>query len=184
MNDRIVSDELVYRGRVVDVHAVDLERPDGSLQRRDLLRYPQAVVILPILDDSRVVLIQNDRYAVDERLLELPAGGIDPGETPEQAAPRELAEETGYTAGSWEKLGSFVTCPGTSDEVMHAFVARDLSPGDQDLQAGERIRVELVEMAELRRRMLDGRLHDGKTMATLGLYWLGCDEKPNRMNEG
>jgi ADP-ribose pyrophosphatase len=186
MNRQIVSDELVYEGHVVEVHAVTLRQGDGELIRRELLRYPGAVVILPILDDGRVVLICNQRYAVDEALLELPAGGIDPGELPAQAAARELTEETGYTAARLEKLGTFVTAPGTSDEVMHAFVARDLQAGRQQLQGYESIEVRLHSFGQVREMIRDGRLHDGKTIAAMGQYWLAVDQVagPGQDQEG
>jgi ADP-ribose pyrophosphatase len=165
-------DELVFDGRVAKVHRVGLRMPDGCLVQRDLIRYPGAAVILPVLQDGSIVLIRNYRFAVNETLHELPAGMLEPDEPPEVCAARELTEETGYTAGAIEKLGRFFTGPGTCDEVMHAFLATELTDGPQDLEAYERIEVDVRPDAEVREMMADGRIHDAKTLVALGLYWL------------
>ncbi|HUS91079.1 MAG TPA: NUDIX hydrolase [Phycisphaerae bacterium] len=173
MTDRFAYKELVFDGRVAKAHRVGVRMPDGRVVERDWIHYGGAAVILPILDDGSVVLIRNYRFAVDETLYELPAGMMDPADaSPEQCARRELAEETGYTAGRIELLGSFYSGPGTCDERMHAFVATGLSAGEQDLEVYERIEAEIVAEAEVRAMVADGRIHDAKTIATLGLYWL------------
>ncbi|MCD6303529.1 MAG: NUDIX hydrolase [Planctomycetes bacterium] len=173
MNERFAYDELIYRGRIAEVHKVGVPMPDGRVVRRDLIRYPGAAVILPVLSDASIVMIRNYRFAVDERLYELPAGMVDPGELPAEAAARELAEETGYRAGRIEPLGWFYTGPGTCDERMHAYLATDLAAGPQELEHYEQIDVEIIPQRQVRRMVLDGRIHDGKTIAALGLYWLG-----------
>jgi len=172
MSERFEYDELVFDGRVAEVHRVGLRMPDGRLVPRDLIRYPGAAVILPVLPDGSIVLIRNYRFVIDETLYELPAGMLEPGEAPERCAARELTEETGYTAGTLEKLSQFFTGPGTCDEVMHAFLATELTDGPQKLEAYERIEVEVCPDAEVRAMVADGRIHDGKTIAALGLYWL------------
>lgn len=172
MSDRFDYDELVYDGRIAKVHKVGLRMPDGKVVQRDLIRYPGAAVVLPILDDGSIVMIRNYRFAVDEELLELPAGLLERSEDPAVCATRELTEETGYRAGKVAKLGWFYPGPGTNDEVMHSFLATDLSPGKQDLEAYEEITVDVFDEAEVRQMVADGRIHDGKTIATLALYWL------------
>ena len=173
MSDRFVYKELVFDGQVAKAHRVGVRMPGGEVVERDWIHYGGAAVIVPVLDDGSIVLIRNYRFAVDETLLELPAGMRDRrDEAPEQCALRELAEETGYTAGRIEELGAFFTGPGTCDENMHAFVATELTPGEQRLEAHERIEVQVVGEAEVRSMVADGRIHDGKTIAALGLYWL------------
>ena len=172
MSERFEYDELVFEGRVARVHRVGLRMPDGHVVPRDFIHYAGAAVILPVLDDGSVVLIRNYRFAVDETLYGLPAGMLEPDEPPEACAARELAEETGYTAGRLEKLGQFFTGPGTCDEVMHAFLATELTPGPQHLERYEQIDPEPLPEAEVRAMVADGRLHDGKTIAALALYWL------------
>ncbi len=172
MDERFTYDELIYRGRVADFHQVGVRMPGGRVVRRDFVHYGGAAVILPVLDDGSIVLIRNRRFAVNEHLLELPAGMLNDGEDPLAAAARELTEETGYTAGRIEPLGTFFTSPGSSDENMHAFLAQDLSNGPQALEDYEQITVEVHSDAAVRERVREGTLHDGKSIGALCLYWL------------
>ncbi len=142
--------------------------------RRDVVVHPGAVVVLAILDDHRVVMIRNYRYPVEEELLELPAGTMEPDEAPIETARRELEEETGYRAGRMQPFVTFFTSPGICTERMHAFVASDLTEVGQNLQEDERIVVEVVGLEEVRRMLLAGRLRDGKTIAVLSSYLLAA----------
>ena len=169
---RIETDELIHRGKVASVHKIGLRMPDGKVVQRDLFRYCPAALVLPVLDDGSIVMIRNYRFAVDEHLWELPAGMVEPGEDPQVCAARELTEETGYTAGNIEKLAAYYTCPGTTDETMHGFLATDLTPGKQALETYEEITVEVFSDDRVRAMIADGQIHDGKTIALLGLYWL------------
>ena len=172
MDERFEYDELVFDGRVAEVHKVGVRMPNGQVVQRDLIHYPGAAVVLPVLADGSIVLIRNHRFAVQETLYELAAGMLEPDEPPDECAARELTEETGYTAGRLEKLGQFFTGPGTCDEVMHAYLATDLSAGPQQLEVYEQIETEVLADREVRAMVADGRIHDAKTLATLGLYWL------------
>jgi len=173
MYDRFQQCELVFDGKVAKAYRVSLKMDDGCIVQRDFFKYPGAAVILPVLDDGSIVLIRNYRFAVDEHLYELPAGMLEPGEAPEACAARELTEETGYIAGRIEKLTEFYTGPGTTDEMMRVYLATELVPGRQDLEVYERISVETRSDDEVRRMVADGTIHDAKTIATLGAYWLG-----------
>jgi ADP-ribose pyrophosphatase len=164
--------ELVFDGKVAKGYRVGLRMDDGKVVQRDLFCYGGAAVILPVLDDGSIVMIRNYRFAIDEHLLELPAGMLEKGEDPLLAAERELAEETGYTAGKIEKLGAFYTGPGTTDENMHAYLATGLTRGEQNLEIHERITVEVYPDSQVRRMIADGSLHDGKSIAALAMYWL------------
>jgi ADP-ribose pyrophosphatase len=171
-DSKYAFDEVHYRGRVVEVHRVGVTMPDGKVLARDLVRCRPAVCILPVLDDGSIVLIRNQRYAVDENLLELPAGGVEVEEDTRLGAQRELLEETGCTAEAMELLGTFFTAPGALDEKMHAYLASGVDRGPQQLEPYERITVETYTDAQVRRMVADGTIHDAKTIATLGLYWL------------
>lgn len=161
---------VVYTGRRFEVEQIELDTPQGSVPR-DLILHPGSAVLLPITDDGRVVLIRNRRYAVGGDLLEVPAGTLEPGEDPKLCAGRELTEETGYTANSLELLGAFFPSPGTCTEVMHTYLATGLTPGEQSLDVGESITVAHFTLAEIAAMMRAGTLHDGKTLAALGLYF-------------
>ena len=147
---------------------------------REVVVHPGAVVILPILDDGRIVMIRNHRISVDQELLELPAGTRETGESPIETAARELEEETGYRAGRLVPLIEFYTSPGLSTEWMHGFVATDLTPVGQRLEPGERIIVEAAPISEVRRRFVSGEFVDGKTIAVLGTYFARSDLSRDR----
>lgn len=139
----------------------------GKVMRREVVRHPGAVIILPILDDGKVVLIRNHRVSVDRELYELPAGTMQPPEPPEECAKRELQEETGYAAATWTPLGRFYTSPGLSDELMWAFAATGLEEVGQNLEEDERLTVVPVAAAEAI-EMIDRReLVDAKSMLVL-----------------
>jgi len=155
------------RFRVVHVHQ---QTPAGRTLRREIIRHPGAVAILPILEDGRVCLIENYRVAVDDTLLELPAGTIEPGEPPLETAARELTEETGYRAARVELLTTFFTSPGILDERMVLYLATGLSPGPTALEEGEQIVVRNTPWEEALAMARDGRIEDGKTLAGLLYY--------------
>lgn len=172
MNERFETSELIFDGHVAKGYKVHLRMPDGNVVQRDFIHYDGAAVVLPVLADGSIVLIRNYRFAVDEHLYELPAGMLEKGENPSVCAARELTEETGYTAGNVERLGVFYTGPGTTDESMYAYLATELTDGRQDLETYEEITVEVISDRRVREMVLDGTIHDGKTIAALSLYWM------------
>lgn len=161
--------ETVFTGRKFHVERRTFEL-GGTPHVHDIIVHPGAAVILPVLDDGRVVLIHNYREAVGEELLELPAGTLDAGEAPVACAARELAEETGYRARRLEPLVSFYSTPGILTERMHVFVATELTPGPPALEAGEQIRLAPLPQAEALSAVRDGRISDGKTILALLYY--------------
>jgi ADP-ribose pyrophosphatase len=144
--------------------------PDGTTHTRETVVHPGAAVILPLLDENHVCLIRNYRVAVDAELIELPAGTIDPPESPRQTAERELIEETGYRAGSFEKLHDFWVSPGILNERMHFFVARDLEPGPPRPERGEQIRTLIVPWHEALGMIDSKQIRDAKTIVGLLLF--------------
>jgi len=132
-----------------------------------VIRHPGASLAVPILDDGRVVILRQYRFAVATRLLEFPAGTLDPGEDPLSTIQRELQEEAGYSASRWDPLGAMLPCPGYSDEVIHLFLARELTAledppaGDDD----EDLEVLLMEPGELDGALAGGNEYlDGKSV--------------------
>ena len=165
-----------HRGRLFTVQVLTWTDEQGRRVRREVVRHPGAVLVIPCLEGNRVVMVRNERIAVDRRLWELPAGKLEPGEAPRDAAGRELEEETGYRAARIRPLGEFYTSPGFCDELMHVFVADDLHLVGQRLEPGEDIFVETVPVAEALAMIDDGRIRDGKTIAAL-LMWVRSRER-------
>jgi ADP-ribose pyrophosphatase len=165
------SRKRVLVGAKFSVDQVQVPTRSGGETERLLVVHPGAAVVLPLLDDGRVVLIRNHRFSVGRELWELPAGTIDAGEPPAETAARELEEETGYRAARVEPLLGFYSSPGICDERMHGFLATGLTRAVQRLEETERIEVESRTADELRDMIRRGDIEDGKTIA-LGLYWL------------
>lgn len=161
---------LVHRGRKIQVLLDDTTLPDGQTVKRDIILHPGAVAILPVIDDDNICLLRNHRFIVGEALLEIPAGTLEPGEPPDQASVRELAEETGYQAGRWSKLTVFYPSPGVLDERTHLYVARDLSPGPMNLEPEEKLEPQIVSFADALSWALTGVIRDAKTLIAL-LWW-------------
>jgi len=155
---------LVHRGRKIEVLLDTTVLPDGTTVRRDVILHPGAVVILPVVDAGHVCLLKNYRFIVDEALWELPAGTLEPGEPPARAAERELAEETGYTAGRWRKLA------GCLSELMHIYAAEDLTPGPARPEIDESLEPHIIAWEQALAWAMDGTIKDVKTIAGL-LMW-------------
>lgn len=134
---------------------------------REVVRHPGAVVILPLADDGRVMLIRNHRFSVDRELYELPAGTLEPPEPPGECAKRELHEEAGCTAATWTFLGRFYTSPGLSDELMWAYAAKGLTMVGQKLEPDERLTVHPTPVAKVMEMIDSGEMIDGKSILTL-----------------
>ncbi|MCS7129586.1 MAG: NUDIX hydrolase [Candidatus Caldarchaeum sp.] len=163
-----VRSEEVFKGRVFSVRKSFFE-DDGRSFSVDVVAHPGSVAVIPILDDGKIVLIEQFRPVVGRWLLELPAGTIEK-ESPEICAERELLEETGYTATELKKLAEFYLAPGYSTELLHLFVARGLSKHRQSLEEDERIKLVEVSTDEARQLIRSGKVVDAKTIASLLIF--------------
>ncbi|MCG6920059.1 MAG: NUDIX hydrolase [Acidobacteria bacterium] len=164
---RVLRHERVYSGKVLDLDVDEVEEPGGILGRREVVRQRGSVAALPVHEDGRVVLVRQYRYAVNEQVWELPAGRIDPGETPEQGTRRELEEEVGLRPRSLEPLLVFWTTPGFCDEVMHLFRATELESVPPRPEADESIEAATFTLAEAREMIRRGEVREGKTLVAL-----------------
>ena len=164
--------ELLDTVEAVDAHKLRFERnriklPMGVEGTFGMIRHPGASLAVPISDEGQVVLLRQYRFAVQARLLEFPAGTLEEGEDPLESMQRELGEEAGYSAAKWDVLGPMLPCPGYSDEVIHCFLARELTPlenppaGDDD----EDLEVVLMSPAQLDAALASGdEWLDGKSV--------------------
>lgn len=166
----IVQTRVLHAGRKYDYVELTVRPTRGGMDySKQVIRHPGAVVIVPVLDDGRVVLIRNYRVSVARFVVELPAGTLERGEAPEVCAGRELIEEGGYKAGELVALGWFFTSPGLTDEKMHVVGARGLVHVGQALEAYEDIEVVPSGLAEVLRWIDEGQIVDAKTIAALML---------------
>lgn len=179
LKQRMGAPTVTHTGPVFRVESYQVTDRKGRVARRDVVRHPGAVTVVPVLADGRLVVIRNERIAVAERLLEFCAGKLERGEEPAAAAGRELEEECGYRAGRIEPLGMFYTSPGFADERMYVFLATDLTPVDRRLEPGEEIDVEIRSADELRAMIATGELRDGKTLGAFLLYQVASARAPS-----
>jgi len=162
--------EILFRAKRFHIERVMQHASDGTTHAREIVRHPGAVTILPVLEDGRVCFVENFRAAVNERLIELPAGTLEPGEDPQVTAQRELAEETGYRASKIEAIAQFCMSPGILDEKMYVYLATGLWAGKMALEAGEDIRVVHATWDEALAMVQTGKIRDAKSVAALLFY--------------
>lgn len=166
---------MVYRGRVFDVELDRVRFPDGSTGELEMIRHPGAAAVLPMYrpgewgggDEAAVVLLRQYRYAAGGELWEVPAGKLDPGESPESCARRELEEEAGLRARELRRLTTVYTTPGFTDEVIHLFVALGLEPGEMRHEESEFIERHDFKLEQALEMVTSGQINDAKTICTL-----------------
>ncbi len=168
---RVLSTRLLYRGPLFEVRRDRVREPGGVETVRDVIRHFGSVVLLPVLDDGRILLVRQYRHAADEFLWELVAGHVERGEDPAKAARRELEEETGYTARRFRHLFDFFPTPGFLSERMRLYLATGLTPGHAKPEDDENLEVGKFSPAVLERRIRTGAIRDGKTIAGLLYYF-------------
>lgn len=172
--DAQLSSSELYRGKIVSLNRDTVRFPDGSTSEFDIVRHPGASAVVPFLsdpngDEPQVLLLRQYRYASGGYLYEIPAGRLDDGETPLDCAARELKEETGCSAGTIEPLTSILTTPGFTDEVIHLFMATDLTHGEPNREADEFVDLVVMRLSEALERIHEGNIVDSKTV--LGLLF-------------
>ncbi len=168
--EKTLRTESLLKGGFLDVRRDTVQLPGGDTSAREYIVHPGAVMVVPLLDDGRVVVERQYRCPLRTVLLEFPAGKIDPGEDHKTCAQRELAEETGYRAAEWARACVIHNAPAYSTEGIEIWFARGLSPGERQLDHGEHIDVMAMDVAELEALAARGELTDAKTQ--IGLLWL------------
>ena len=167
---KVISKREVYKSKIFTVAEEVAKDPSGFHIDRAIVRHAGSAVMMAVDDRKRVLLVLQFRLPAEKDLWELPAGRLDPGEKPLDAAKRELAEETGYTAKKWKKLLEWWPSPGYVSEKMHVFLATDLTKGKSSPMEDERIQIRWFKRKELDKLIRDGKIEDGKTIIAF-LYW-------------
>src|SRR5712675_494883 len=168
---KILRSEIIYKGPVFGVRRDEVLEPGGVRALREVITHPGSVVVLPVLPDGRILLIQQYRHAARQYLWELVAGRIDPGETPKQAAARELIEETGYRAKRLRVFLDVFPTPGFLEERMYILLAERLTAGEAQPEEDEKITAKAFRRAELEEMIRKNALRDAKTIAGLLYYF-------------
>jgi ADP-ribose pyrophosphatase len=164
--------QTVYKGRVVTLNLETVTLPNGVSVELEVVRHPGAAAIVPLKDAYTVILIRQYRLAAGGYIYEIPAGKLQPGEDPAHCATRELEEEIGYRAGHLDKIATFFTAPGFTDEVMHLYVARNLVPGAQALDSDEVLEIVEISLEKAMAHIRDGTIRDAKTIIGLQSIYL------------
>jgi ADP-ribose pyrophosphatase len=167
LREETLASERRFEGRLLSVRVDEVALPDGRRARREIVEHAPAIAAVPLMADGRVILVRQWRQPAREVLLEIPAGVMDPGETPEACAARELAEEIGYRPGKLERLFSLLLAPGYSEEIIHIFLAEDLVPAQAQADEDENLQTVTMPLAEAVARCRAGELRDAKTVAGL-----------------
>ncbi|SDI96960.1 NUDIX hydrolase [Salimicrobium halophilum] len=167
--EKTVSSTSIYEGKIIDVKVDTVQLPDGNQSKREIVTHPGAVAILAITDENKLVMVEQYRKPLEKSLIEIPAGKLEKGETPEGTAIRELEEETGYTTDHIKLINSFYTSPGFADEIVYIYLADNLQRLEQTVEGDEDefVTMKEVTIEEAEELEKNRRIHDAKTSYAL-----------------
>ena len=165
--EKTLDSQMMYDGRIIKVYKDNVELADGKKSFREVVRHSGGVVILAIKDYDKILLVKQYRYPIGETVLELPAGKLEKGEDPFEAAKRELEEEPGYGANKWTDLGYINTSPGFSDEKLYLYLAQDLEYTHCHPDEGEIIQAFEYKYDDVLKMIDNGEINDAKTICGL-----------------
>ncbi|MES0278689.1 MAG: NUDIX hydrolase [Dehalococcoidales bacterium] len=167
MSEKTMPSQQIYDGRILKLRVDTVRLPSGRMSKREIVEHDDSIAIVAIDGDDNVLLVKQFRKAVEKEVLEIPAGGIEPGEEPVAAVKRELCEETGFLPKRVERIGGFYSAPGYSSEFLHLFVASDLTPEKLQAEDTESIKVERVPVSQILELIRTGAISDAKSVAGL-----------------
>ncbi len=168
--EKTLSSQLIYDGRAVKLRVDTVRMPSGRETKREIVEHSDCVAIVAIDTDGNVLLVEQFRKPVEKELLEIPAGGIDPGEDPVTTVRREMQEETGYLPRKVERLGGFYSAPGYCSEYLHLYLATDLTPSQLYAEDTESIKLVRVPISQIPALITSGSICDAKSIAGLLIY--------------
>ncbi len=161
-----IHTEPIYEGRIISLQIEHVRLPNGETTTREIVRHPGAVAVLALLGDKMLV-VEQYRKPLGKSQIEIPAGKLEKGEDPLEAARRELEEETGYRCGSIRHISSFYTSPGFADEILHLYVAEQLVPGEAKPDEDEFLECDAITLEQARQYMREQRISDAKTITAV-----------------
>ena len=164
--EETLSEERIYEGKIINLKKQKVTVKSGT-SYREIIEHNGGAVIIAITQDKKMVMIRQFRKPADKVMFEVPAGKIDPGEDPMDAAKRELKEETGYTAGSVRYLTKFYPTVGYSQELLYLYLMEDLTPGETDFDENEAIDMEEWSIEDLHEMVIKGEIDDAKTIIAI-----------------
>ncbi len=167
LEEKKLSSEEIFDGVAIHLFRDEILLPNGNKGVREVIRHPGAVCVLPITKDGDVVFVNQFRYALNKVTLEVPAGKLEKGEDPKEAALRELSEETGLTANNIFPIGDLYTTPALIDEVIHMYIATDLIQGEQHLDDDEFVNTLKMPLNEAVEKVMNGEIKDSKTQTII-----------------
>jgi len=171
MREQTIASQHIYAGQVVRLRVDTVKADDGRVMQREIIEHAPVIGVIALDSDGNIILERQYRKPAEKELLEIPAGGSELGETPEDAVRREMREETGYTPGFIEKLGQFYLAPGYSGELLYLFLVRDLAPSHLEAEDTADISLVRVSKSEALGLIKRGIIEDGKSLAGLLLYF-------------
>lgn len=160
-----IEQRLIHQGKVVEFYEDIVKLPSGKIVTWDLVKHKGAAAVVPVTDRGNILLVKQYRNALDQETLEIPAGGIEPGETALECVAREIEEETGFKAGRMEHLMTIITAIGFCDEKIPIYIAFDLESSKQNLDEDEFIDVKEFTPDKIKEMIFDGRIIDAKTVS-------------------
>ncbi len=162
--ERTMKSEKLYEGKILSLRVDTVEIPNKMYSKREIIEHPGSVAIVTIVDEDKLVLVKQYRKAVEDFILEIPAGKIEVNEEPKETAIRELKEETGYEASNMEYMLEFYSSPGYCDEIIYIFLTDDITLEEQELDENENIEVQTLQIDEVMKMIKLGKILDGKTI--------------------
>ena len=176
--EKWINKERLFDGKVVSLTVGQAELDDGAVAHREVINHSGGVGIVPVIDNE-IIMVRQYRIAIEKEILEIPAGKIDPGESPETCARRELEEETGYIAGKLIPVGAFYPSVGYTDEIIHLYLGYELEKSGQKPDSDERIKVVRLSIDEARKMLAARELTDSKTIIGLRELFVKMDGPNN-----
>ncbi|MNM10060.1 ADP-ribose pyrophosphatase [compost metagenome] len=171
LDETFVSTQPIFSGKIITLQVDTVTLPDGETATREVVKHPGAVAVLA-LNRGKLLVVEQYRQPMGRTEVEIPAGKLDPGEDPKDAAARELREETGFHSGDLALLKSFYTSPGFADEVIHLYVTDNAEAGEMALDEDEFLEVSELTLEEAYQYIADGRIADAKTMMAVYAWHL------------